>query len=143
MTRILAEQIYSEAERLGARLGPPRRLPKSLQDCPELIAELYRNFEWPKRRQYDAAKLKPVALRAVSFSVPQALPTDVTVPGAGNMRLFAFGITDGGNGILLLDGDDRQQADPKVYVLDHESPEDGLSSLGKLSKLLRQLQPCD
>ena len=57
------------------------------------------------------------------------------------MDLFGVGSHNGGNWILLLDGNDKLPGDPIVYEVDH-SPEPGdvPRRLGRLSTFLRGLK---
>jgi hypothetical protein len=138
-TRILRKSIYRTAANLGARIDQGRDLPKSIKRCPGFIAEFYKYIIWPKRQTYDAPSFEPVELEQVSLEGLQQVPKTLTIQGSEGMDLFGIGKYDGGNWLLLFDGNDKKPSDPTVYSVDHEIPEESLENMGRLSDFLSML----
>ncbi len=141
--RLLDEAIYREAGNKGARVNQRRELPRSVKRCPDFIAEFYENIVWPKGKVFDAI-IGDNELYSVSFEGPvQEVPHEIVqvIAGCKGKDLFGVGSQEGGNKILLLDGNDKNMSDPTVYEVDHHpEPGDRLEKYCKLSKFLRCLE---
>lgn len=146
--RLLGEAIYRESAQHGAkvnRLRELRELPKSVKRCPALIAEFHQRIVWPRSKAY-VATIDDRDLEGISFYGPiqEFNPQCYGVAGCEGMDLFGVGSHGGGNGILLLDGNDRRPSDPTLYEVDHDpEPGDELWSFGRLSKFLQRLASPD
>lgn len=139
--QILSPKVYTLAEKLGAKTSGDRPLPKSMKSCPEFAAEFYQRIEWPKNHEYEAPDYDDVGLSQVSFGGPiQAVPTEQDVLGAEGKYLIAFGMHNGGNWILLFDGNDPKPKNPMIYCVDHE-PGSELEKMCPLIDFLAQLRP--
>jgi hypothetical protein len=68
-------------------------------------------------------------------------PEEIAVADRGDRPLVAFGQTDGGNYLLALDLDDPNPADPLIYQLDHDDPDQTLAAEARLSAFLQALRP--
>jgi predicted DNA-binding WGR domain protein len=141
--RLLGEAIYREAEAKGAKVIQRRELPKSVKRCPDFIAEFYQSIIWPRNEVFSAT-IGDDELDDISFAGPvQEVPSEILqgVVGCRGKDLFGVGSQQGGNKILLLDGNDKNKSDPTVYEVDHHpEPGDGLWKYCRLSKFLRCLK---
>lgn len=139
---LLDEAIYREAAKKGAQVNQRRELPKSVKRCPGFIAEFYQRIVWPKSKIFNAV-IGDWELEHISFYGPvqEFKPDSFGVAGCKGMDLFGVGSQQGGNKILLLNGNDKNPSDPTVYEIDHDpEPGDRLWKYCKLSKFLRCLQ---
>ncbi|NDJ54275.1 MAG: hypothetical protein GYB68_14485 [Chloroflexi bacterium] len=138
---ILSPEVESELARLGARV---ERLGTSVQGAerlpPEIEALLF-GIRWPNGAEYTTHSNAPRTLRLIRFNIVHWLtPDDVSIADQYERRIVGFAHADGGNMIVAVDVDDSEASNPVVYILDHDDPEQQLSSLYHLSDFLSWLE---
>lgn len=86
-----------------------------------------------------APNFDDIGLTGISFGSIQPVPSEQDVDGDEGKNLYGFGTHDGGNWILMFDGNERRRANPMVYCVDHE-PYNPLEQLCRLDEFLKLLQ---
>lgn len=141
MSTILLPEIYAVAESRGATISANQPVPKTLVEAPAFVIEYQVNIRWPKSKEFNVGIPDTLLSNVCLGGKVDPMPDDYELSNTGEMELFAIGVADGGNYILMIDGNDPNPANPIVYEMDHEvDPGDEVTKVCRLLEFFNSLE---
>lgn len=140
---LLDADVLKQLQRLKCRFIPqqpakPGRI--NGRDIPPAMRQFLYDVQWPPYT-FRSDDDSPMWVWLAQFGMASWLDDEYEVRDRGDRPLIDFGMTDGGNYLLLLDLDDPNPANPRVYQIDHYDPEQTLGGGLPLARFLSLLEP--
>lgn len=141
---MLSVDIRVEVERLNGRFVPVNFFAPPMlggKVVPEPMKQFLYDVQWPPQQEYESDEESDLWVWLVELGVVGWLDMEeLGLEGVNGRCFVTFGLTDGGNYLLLLDLDDPNPTDPQVYKIDHDDPEQIVRPRLPLSRFLGLLK---
>jgi hypothetical protein len=139
----LANEVVEQIRRLGGEAHPDKRPPIVIDNfiAPDAIALWYAShlMALPRKRfKTDEDENGSYWVWDMWFE-SAASCEEFPARGKDGKLLSMIGMADGGNYIVAIDLNDPDPSNPRVYVMDHDDPEQELGDGVKLSDFLADL----
>jgi hypothetical protein len=141
----LSPAVAAALSRLAVERAPvDSREPLEIEghEVPAAIEQLLFRLKWPDRTYHVLDEDGEEEVWGLRFGIVGWVdPRETRIRDAEGRPLVRVAEADGGNDLLVVALDDPNPADPQVYLIDHDDPDQALEASGPLSAFLSSLEP--